>query len=178
MQTLPLLYLVMLLMARGATAYDQNQLVKGYLIVRNPTAARILIDQNDPLLGKSKNKKANRNKLSLLGLGTYILCAVTMLIHVILLLVAPLGDASYTIDTRLIHLQAGNLNEAIVLVSTFAVLLLMGAVCCLNMTVLAVRRPRVNGRKLTVGISISLTLLFLIGAVAFGVRLVRFLKQI
>ena len=126
MRSLPLLYLVMLLVARGTTAYDSNQLVKGFLVIRNSTAARILIDQNDPLAGKSKNKKTNRNKLSLLGLGAYILSAVTVLIHGVLLLMEPLGDASYVIDTRLIHLQAGNLNEAIVLVSAFTVLLLMG----------------------------------------------------
>ena len=165
-------------MARGTTAYDSNQLVKGFLVIRNSTAAKILIDQNDPLVSKSKNKKVNRNKLSLLGLGTYILSAITMLIHGILLLMEPLGDASYIIDTKLIHLQAGNLNEAIVLVSAFAVLLLMGAISFLNMTILAIRRPKVNGRKLTIGISVFLCLLLLIGAVAFGIKMIGFLKQI
>ena len=80
-------------MARGTTAYDSNQLVKGFLVIRNSTAAKILIDQNDPLVSKSKNKKVNRNKLSLLGLGTYILSAITMLIHGILLLMEPLGSS-------------------------------------------------------------------------------------
>lgn len=178
MRSLLLLYLVILLIARGTTAYDPNQLVKGYLIIRNSTAARILIDQNDPLRGKGRNRKENRNKLSFLGLGAYILCAVTVLSAVILLLMEPLGDASYAIDTKLVHLQADNLNEAIVLVSAFAVLLLMGAVSFLNMTVIALRRPRVNGRNLTVGISILLTLLFLSGIVILGIRLLSFLKQI
>ena len=178
MRSLPLLYLVILLSARGTTAYDPNQLVKGFLVIRNSTAARILIDQNDPLAGKSKNKKTNRNKLSLLGLGAYILSAVTVLIHGVLLLLEPLGDASYVIDTRLIHLQAGNLNEAIVLVSAFTVLLLMGAISFLNMTVLAIRRSKVRGRKLNIGISIFLSLSFLIGAVFFGIKMIGFLKLV
>ena len=178
MRSLPLLYLVILLSARGTTAYDPNQLVKGFLVIRNSTAAKILIDQSDPLVGKSKNIKANRNKLSLLGLGAYILSAVTMLIHGILLLMEPLGDASYMIDTRLIHLQAGSLNEAIVLASAFTVLLLIGAISFLNMTVLATRRSKVSARKLIIGISIFLSLLFLIGAVAFGIKMIGFLKQI
>ncbi len=101
-----------------------------------------------------------------------------MLIHGILLLMEPLGDASYMIDTRLIHLQAGNLNEAIVLASAFTVLLLIGAISFLNMTVLATRRSKVSARKLNIGISIFMTLLFLIGAVAFGIKMIGFLKQI
>ena len=178
MRSLPLLYLVIILIARGTTAYDPNQLVKGFLVISNPIAARILIDQSDPLAGKSKNKKTNRNKLSLLGLGAYLLSAVTILIHAIILHMKSLGDTTYMIDTRLIHLQAGNLNEAIVLVSAFTLLLLMGAVSFLNMSVLAIQRPKVSGRKLNIGICVFLSLLFLIGAVAFGIKLIDFLKQI
>ena len=178
MRSLPLLYLAILLISRGTAAYDPNQLIKGFLVIRNSTAAKILIDQSDPLVGKRKNKKTNGNKLSLLGLGAYILSVITMMLHGILLLMEPLGDASYVIDTRLIHLQASNLNEAIVLTSAFTLLLLMGAIGFLNMTVLAIRRPEVKGRKLNVGVSVFLSLLFLIGAVAFGIKMVGFLRQI
>ena len=178
MRSLPLLYLVFLLIARGNAAYDPNQLVKGFLVIRNPIAARILIDQSDPLAGKRKNKKTNRNKLSLLGLGAYALSAITMLVHGILLLTEPLGEASYTIDTRLIHLQAGNLNEAIVLTSGFTLLLLMGAISFLNMTVLAIRRPKVSGRKLNAALGVLLSILFLIGAVLSGIKMIGFLQQI
>ena len=176
MRSLPLLYLVFLLIARGNAAYDPNQLIQGFLVIRNPIAARILIDQSDPLAGK--NKKTNRNKLSLLGLGAYVLSAITMLVHGILLLTEPLGEASYTIDTRLIHLQAGNLNEAIVLTSGFTLLLLMGAISFLNMTVLAIRRPKVSGRKLNAALGVLLSLLFLIGAVLSGIKMIGFLQQI
>lgn len=169
-----------LFMARNTTSYDPRQLVKRYLVISNPTAARILIDQSDPQTGRGENTEENKNKMSLLGLSFYILCALTILIQVVLLLMEPMGAFSYTLtlDTGNIRLHADSLNEAIVLVSGLLLLVVTVTAYFINLLFLTIRKPEEPGRKLSIGISLFLLTMFVLFAAAGFLNLFYLIRQI
>lgn len=178
MKLLPVVYLLIIVLARLTAAYDPKQLVRGYLVIPNPTAAKMLISQQDPLLGGIKNAKKNRNKMSFLGLGFYIFCALIFLLHAVLFLLEPMGPADYTVDTRLLYLHADTLNEAIILTSAMLELALGGAAYLINSLGIAFRRPAEAGQKLIIVLTLLFSTMFLLLAVSDLADLIRLIRQL
>ncbi len=175
MTMIPLIYILILFMARQAAAYDPKQLVQGYIVISNPTIAKVFISQSDPLTSRGKNKEEERNKMSLLGVGLYITCILMLLLHAVLFLIKPIGTAEYTIDTDTIYLYAGNLNEVIIVLSTLIVLPITIASYMINSLAIAIRKPETSGRGLIIGLDSFFSIMFLAFAVSKLIVLLRFI---
>ena len=177
MKMLPLAYILILFMVRRAAAYDPKQLVQGYLVIPHPTLAEILISQSDPLTGRSKNRKENRNKMSFLGVGLYIFSMLMFLLHVVFFFKKPIGTAEYTIDSRFIFLHASNLNEVIIILSILIVLPITIATYFINSLILVIRKPKVSGRKLAIFLYSAFIFMFLALAVSKLIELLRLIGE-
>lgn len=101
------LLLLCLFFARINSSYNNNLYFKRYITIKNSTAAKILIDQSDPLSSSKKNAKPNRNKLLLAGIVFYCLCLELALFSVIMYLLPaiPTESTSFLSEENTLNAQ-------------------------------------------------------------------------
>lgn len=123
MAMFPILILFLILGARINSTYDEKLIFKKHLIIKNPILSKLLIDQSK-VNSTAKNIKANRNKLTLVGLIFYILIIILlMLICYMLLVIPPIQSSPFEINTRLIYIYTKTLNQKISVIITIVLFL-------------------------------------------------------
>ena len=161
MAKLPILYLIIVFTARNNTAYHPKQLLRKYIEIKNPFIAKVLIRQSDPLLYRGKNRPEYRNRMTLIGLILYIICVLTIILHLVLLKIKTLGPTDHSYDELFLSLHANTINQAIVITSAWIVLVVNVCFMFFNMLTIAVFQKETDGRKLTIGICIMFLVFFL-----------------
>lgn len=161
MTMLPILYLIILFTARNNTAYHPKLLFRKCFEISNPTIARILIRQSDPLIYRGKNRPEYRNKITLIGIVLYIISVATIIFHIIILNTRFLGPAKSYNDGGFIGFRADTINQAIVVTSSWLLLAINVFVMFFNMLTIAILQKDIYGRKITIGIGAFFCVFFL-----------------
>ena len=174
MYMLPFLYFVIIILIRSITSYHPRQLFRHYILILSPAAAFLLIRQLNPLTG-IRIKHEYRNRMSLAGLILYILFFLSVITHIVLLTIEPLGPADITINTRMLYLHAGTQNDAIVILSSMILLGLTALLSFLNMLPAVIQQKKASGRKFTIVLYSFFIILFFVFIVIMSLRLIRIL---
>lgn len=98
-----LFLLVVYLGARMNTAYHPHLRFKKYVVIKNRTAARLLIDQSDLVNSRIKNAAANRNKLLCAGIVFYVLFLLLIVFSAVLFLMPEIPAERFTYDSNLCY---------------------------------------------------------------------------
>ncbi len=119
----PLILLLLFLSARINSAYHPKLIFKKYINLKNQKLAKLLIDPASPF-SKANNAKANRNKMTIVGILCYSLLALLMIFTATMLWLIPeIQTDSFELDSRFIYLAGNTLNEY--LPYEFSLILLM-----------------------------------------------------
>ncbi len=124
MATLMMLLLplfVTLVFARSASTYD-SRIHKGkYVVIRNKTIARLLIEKCIEFGRGRQTLKKDRNKMSLFGLVIYFQILFVILLTVILLIVPKVPCEPFLVDSTRSFLYADTVNIKIPICLAFSV---------------------------------------------------------
>lgn len=111
MYMFPLLLLLVYIMARANSTYHPHLRFKRYVILRNKTASKLLIGQSDPVNSRTKNAKANRNKLTYSGMFFYGLFLLLCCFSVIMAMLPDFPCESFVYASRYMFLSGNTLNQ-------------------------------------------------------------------
>ena len=121
------LFFSTLLLAKMNTSYDDDLLFKKYVTIKNPTLAKILINQQKIQVikySRTKNTKANRKKLLIPGLIFYILSIILMIFSIILrYCIHPIYITNYEVSSKY-NLIVDTLNEKVPIILSVALIYL------------------------------------------------------
>ena len=122
MYMFPLFLLLIFIMARTNSTYHPPLIFKRYIIIKNNVLSKILIDQADPASGRSKNAKANRNKLTYAGIVFYILFFALVSFSVVMLFLPDIPCESFIYESKTMFLVGNTLNEKLTVLLAFTLL--------------------------------------------------------
>lgn len=162
MDMFPLLLLLLPIMARTNATYHPHLIFKKHITVKNNVLAKILIDQADPV-GRSKNAKANRNKLTYAGIVFYILHLILLCFSVVMMLVPDIPCQHFIYDSKAIFLNGNTLNAKLTFLFTFALLFAECAFQFINTSKYAVEKA--HAKRFTLFLYVLFSVLFSAGFV-------------
>lgn len=165
MYMLPLFYALTLYIARSNTSYSSKLLLKRYLTIRNPLVANIFISKSNPHNPRVKNRKENYNKITVVGLVSYALCFLLLVLYAIMFFVDSMGPAYYEINTRFLFFIAQDINEQLIIIASMFVFSVIGALDFINSQFAVSFKPTARHRKFQIVLYIVLSVLFVCFAV-------------
>ena len=122
MNMFPFLLLIVFIMARNNSAYHPHLLFKRYVVIKNKTVSMLLIGQSDPANGRTKNAKANRNKLTYAGIMFYSLFLLLVCFSVIMALLPDIPCEGFVYESNTLFFVGNTLNEKLPVLLAFALL--------------------------------------------------------
>jgi hypothetical protein len=138
----PVSLLFALFFVRINATYHPHLIFKKYIIVRNQKLARALIGQSDPVTPKTKNAKANRNKLSYAGIVFYGLFAVLLLMCVVFALLPDIPASNHPFAEKSFFVSGSTLNVILPGILTWVLLFAEFSFHVLNTSKYAVEKTR------------------------------------
>ena len=138
----PVSLLFALFFVRINATYHPHLIFKKYIIVRNQKLARALIGQSDPIMPKTKNAKANRNKLTYAGIAFYGMFAVLAVLCVVFALLPDMPANSHPFPAYARLMPGSTLNVMLPSVLTWALLFGEFAFHVLNTSKYAVKKAK------------------------------------
>ena len=143
-----LLLLLVLLLVRGIASYHPHLLLQRYVVIKHKVFDQLLICQSDPVKVKSKNAKANRNKLTYAGLVFYVLFFVLVCFSVVMRLLPDIPCEYFVFEAGSIFIVGNTLNEKLPVILAFTLFLAECAFFLINTSKYAVEIT--TAKKLTV----------------------------
>lgn len=134
----PFFILFVFLMARANSAYHPHLLFRRYVVIRNQTLSKLLIDQADPVKIRRKNTKSNRNKLSYSGIIFYGLSLLLCLFSLVMALIPDIPCDTFIFSSRYMYLTGSSLNQKLPFVFSLILLFAEGAFYFINTSKYAV----------------------------------------
>jgi len=122
MDMFPLFLLMVFIMARANSTFHPHLLFKRYVIIKNKTVSRLLIGQSDPVNGRTKNAKANRNKLTYSGIIFHSLFLLLVCFSVIMALLPDFPCEGFVYESKSLLLTGNTLNEKLPVILAFVLL--------------------------------------------------------
>lgn len=108
-----LLWVLTLVIARCASTYD-SRIHKGkYVVIRNKTIAKYLIEKHIDFGKGRQTLKKDRYKMSVFGLVIYLGVLFLILLSIILLLVPKVPCEPFLVDSEKLFFYADTVNEKI-----------------------------------------------------------------
>lgn len=118
-----MLLLLGLLMARLLAGYDSRHRKGKYIVVKNRALHVLLLDTMS-IYDRTRRRKSDRNKMSVLGLRLYVALGAVILVNLVCLVLPDVEIAPWIIDTGELIVYADTLNDQ---VSAISVLLFFSA---------------------------------------------------
>lgn len=128
----PFFIFFVFLMARANSAYHPHLLFRRYVVIRNQTLSKLLIDQTDPVKIRRKNTKSNRNKLLYSGIIFYGLSLLLCLFSLVMALIPDIPCDTFIFSSRYMYLTGSSLNQKLPFVFSLILLFAEGAFYFLN----------------------------------------------
>lgn len=124
----PIMMIFTLVIARALTSYDSRTNKGKFIVINNPTLAKILIEKDD-FYTRRKVQKKDRNKMNLMGFILYIANLVLILSTIILACSPPIPCEPYELDSEKMYLYADTWNMKIIII--FSMILLCAEFVCI-----------------------------------------------
>ena len=140
MYMFPLFLFIVFIMARSNSTYHPHLLFKRYVIIKNKTISKLLIGQSDPVNGRTKNAKANQNKLTYCGIIFYSLFLLLVCFSIIMAFLPDLPCNSFIFDSKTLFLAGNTLNEKLPVIFAFTLLFAEAAFHFVNTSKYAVKK--------------------------------------
>ncbi len=163
MYMFPLFLIIVFIMARTNSTYHPHLLFKRYVIIKNKTVSRLLIGQSDPVNSRTKNAKANRNKLTYSGIVFYGLYLVLCCFSIIMTLLPDFPCESFVYESRYMFLAGNTLNQKLPFLFALTLLFAVAAFHFINTSKYATEKT--TAKKFTRIMYYSFSTLFTVGAI-------------
>ena len=118
------LFLLSVIFIRGFAGYDSRKKKGKYIVIKNETLSRLLLDKM-MMLEKSYRLKKDKNKMSIVGLMYYIAAFIVFIVSIVFALIPDIPCDPWVFRSAKFALLADTLNDKIV---TIAITLLLSAV--------------------------------------------------
>ena len=128
-----MLLLLCVIMVRLLAGYDSRHRKGKYIVVKNRALHVLLLDTMS-IYDRTKRRKSDRNKMSVLGLRLYVALGAVILVNLVCLVLPDVEIAPWMIDTGELIVYASTLNDQVSAISVL--LFFIAEVATIAVTVL------------------------------------------